>query len=266
VDKLCVIALTAFQETLRRRVFYIVLVLAVLIVAMISSQLFYIGLARHAGETEMLNSLRVATARSALGIWNTAAVFLALFLGAIGVSSEVGAQTIVHVMSRPVQRWTYLLGRWLGLLLFLCLFLTVGVAAGFLVLLWLKVSFTPLLWLALAEMYIAVTLYSGIALALGAFMPPVLAGAAAFLLAILPALLREAIRHPSALVHLPALLGYYLAPARMPADLLGLSFEKSQLHSQHWLYTRVLTENLLYAFALLVIANAVFRRREIRVR
>ena len=65
---------------------------------------------------------------------------------------------------------------------------------------------------------------------------------------------------------MPTLLGYYLAPARMPANLLGLSFAKSQLHSQHWLYVRVLMENLLYAVALLIVANAIFRRREIRVR
>jgi ABC-type transport system involved in multi-copper enzyme maturation permease subunit len=38
-----------------------------------------------------------------LGIWGSAAIFLALFLGAIGVSSEIGAKTIVHVMSRPVE-------------------------------------------------------------------------------------------------------------------------------------------------------------------
>ncbi len=119
MGKLRVIALTAFQETLRRRVFYIVLVLAVIVVAGISSEMFFMRLARRAGETAMLTAMAAQTARGILQIWNVAALFLALFLGAIAISSEITGKTIVHVMSRPVERAVYLLGRWLGVLLFL---------------------------------------------------------------------------------------------------------------------------------------------------
>jgi ABC-type transport system involved in multi-copper enzyme maturation permease subunit len=103
VDKLLAITANAFQETLRRRVFYIVLLLAFLILIAVGSEMIFMKMARQAGETDMITSMGVQIMQMILGIWGSAAIFLALFLGAIGVSSEIGAKTIVHVMSRPVE-------------------------------------------------------------------------------------------------------------------------------------------------------------------
>ena len=105
MDKLIIIALNAFQETLRRRVFYVVLLLSLIVVIGISSEMFYLRMARQAGETQILASVGAELLKQVLGIWDFAALFLALFLGAIGVSSEITAKTIVHVLSRPVERW-----------------------------------------------------------------------------------------------------------------------------------------------------------------
>lgn len=264
--KLRAIALTAFQETLRRRVFYIVLVLAVIVVTGISSEMFFMRMAQRAGETKMLTTMVAQLVRGILQIWNTAALFLALFLGAIAISSEISGRTIVHVMSRPVERVVYLLGRWLGVLLFLWGFLAIGIAGALLVALWWHVSLSSLLWLGVAEMCVTVTFFSGVALGLSVFLPPVLAGGATFLLAMLPAMVGSITRDPRWLHRLPGLLGYYIGPAQMPVNLLGASFAKADLHSDVWLYVRVLAENVFYAVVVLIIASAIFRRREIRVR
>ena len=266
MDKLLAITLTAFQETLRRRVFYVVLLLCLIIVIGISSQMFFVRMARQAGETQILARFGVELMQGILGIWNFAGLFLALFLGAIGVSSEISAKTIVHIMSRPVERWVYLLGRWLGLLIFLYVFLLVGLAGALLVSLWLNVSFAPTLWMAFAEIYVTATFYSGVALGFSVFVPPVLAGTLTFLLSILPGIVHDAIHDPRWLHRVPALLGYYLGPARMPVDLMAESFAKERLHTDYWLYLRVLGENIFYVIAVLVLAAFFFRRRELRVR
>jgi ABC-type transport system involved in multi-copper enzyme maturation permease subunit len=266
VDKLFIIALNAFQETLRRRVFYVVLLLAMLLVLGISSEMFYLRMARQAGETQIMASIGAQLMQSILGAWDFAALFLALFLGAIGVSSEINAKTIVHVMSRPVERWIYLLGRWLGILIFLWAFLFIGVAGALLISLWLEVSYAPTLWLAFAHYYVTAAFYSGVALGLSVFVAPVLAGTLAFLLSILPGITHSAIHDPRWLHRIPALLGYYLGPARMPVDLMSQSFSKEALQTDYWLYLRILGENALYIVAVLLLASFFFRRREIRVR
>src|SRR4029077_6227547 len=155
-------------------------------------------------------------------------------------------------LSRPVERWIYLLGRWLGLLLFLWAFLAVGMVGALLVSLWLHVPFAPTLWLALVEMYVMVTVYSGLALSLSVIFPPVLAGVIAFLIASLPGIVHSAIDDPRWLHRLPALIGYYLGPARMPVNLLEESFAKENLQTDYWLYLRVLFENSLYAVTVLI--------------
>jgi ABC-type transport system involved in multi-copper enzyme maturation permease subunit len=266
VDKLIIIALNAFQETLRRRVFYVVLLLSLIVVIGISSEMFYLRMARQAGETQILASMGAELMKQILGIWDFAALFLALFLGAIGVSSEITAKTIVHVLSRPVERWVYLLGRWLGVLIFLWAFLFIGVAGALLISLWLDVSYAPTLWLAFAGYYVTATFYSGVALGFSVFVPPVLAGILAFLLSVLPSIAQNAIHDPRWLHRIPALFGYYLGPARMPVDLAAQSFSKEALHTDNWLYVRILGENALYVIAVLVLASFFFRRRELRMR
>ena len=264
--KLFAITVNAFQETLRRRVFYVVLLLTLLIVAGISSEMYFLRMARKAGETQVLMRMGTHLMQGVLQTWNVAAVFLAIFLGAIGVSAEISAKTIVHVMSRPVERSVYLLGRWFGLLMFLWLFLLLGVCGALLIAAWLHVPFAPTLWMGFAQMYVSAMFYSGVALSLSIVLPPVAAGAVAFLFSILPDMLEDAIRDPRWLHRLPALIGYYLGPAKMPVDLIAESFSKERVDTDYWLYASVLGENLLYVFAALILANLVFRRRELRVR
>ena len=266
MDKLRAITLNSFQETLRRRVFYIVLLLALLILLAISSQMFFLRMARQAGEVQMITRMGVELMKMILGVWQVAALFLALFLGAIGVSSEVNAKTIVHVLSRPVERWVYLLGRWLGILLFLWAFLVVGIVGALCVSLWLHVPFAPTLWLALAEMFVTATFYSGVALGCGVLLPPVVAGVITLLLSLLPAIAQGATRDPRWLHRVPAFIGYYVGPAQMPVNLTEVSFAKEQLHTDYWLYVRVLAENCLYVVAIVIVAALVFQRREVRVR
>ena len=148
----------------------------------------------------------------------------------------------------------------------LWLFLLVGIAGVLLVSLWLRVPFAPTLWLALAELYVTVTFYSGVALGFSVVVPSVLAGIIAFLLTMLPNLVEGAIRNPRWFYRIPALIAYYLGPAQMPVNLMEESFAKERLHGDYWLYLRVLAENSLYFVAVLVIASFIFRRREIRIR
>jgi len=180
VGKLRAITLTAFQETLHRRVFYIVLLVAVLIVASIASQMILIRMATEAGEADLVSNGARSLVTGTLSTWTAAVMFLALFVGAIGISSEINAKTIVHVLSRPVDRWVYLFGRWFGTLMFLWMFLSLGIAVALLIALGYGVPHTPALWLGLGELFVSSSLFSGVALAMSVVMPPVLRARARF--------------------------------------------------------------------------------------
>jgi ABC-type transport system involved in multi-copper enzyme maturation permease subunit len=266
VDKLRAITLTSFQETLHRRVLYLVLFLVIVVIAITSTEMLYVRMARQAGETEVIDQIGRRLFQHVLGIWDFAALFLALFLGAIGLSSELRARTIVNVLSRPVPRWIYLLGRWFGVLFFLWIFLFAGILIVLLLGIFFNVQYTPLFWLGLAQMFINATFFSGVSLGLSVVLPPVAAGALTFFITMLPMMVQKAMEHPRPILRGLANIAYYLAPAHMPVDLIGDSFAKQLMNPKYLLYSQVLAENLFYTGVILMLACAVFNKRELRLR
>src|SRR5436190_20537493 len=99
MGKLRAITLTSFQETLHRRVLYLVLILALIVIAAMSTEMLYVRMARQAGEAEAVAAVGRNFFQQILGIWDSAAFFLALFLGAVAISSELKSKTIVTVLS-----------------------------------------------------------------------------------------------------------------------------------------------------------------------
>jgi ABC-type transport system involved in multi-copper enzyme maturation permease subunit len=198
--------------------------------------------------------------------WQVAVGALALYLGAIGLSSEVAGKTLVHVLSRPVDAATYLTGRWLGTLGFLWSFQALGIAFAAVVTYAFHVPHTPSLWLACASMFVEAFFFSGVSLGLSVVMPPMAAGVIAFFLTILPSMVENTLKHPTWITRALSYVAYYIGPATMPVDLTGQSFNKEVLHPAYGLYGRVLGENLLYAIAVFAIGCAVFARREMRQR
>jgi ABC-type transport system involved in multi-copper enzyme maturation permease subunit len=266
IPKIRAVAATAFQDTLRRKVLWIVLALIMVIGFFMGSSMIVLRLASQAGEMEIGQSIRSSIVSGALNLWSGASVFLALFLGAIGLSSETSTRTIVGVLARPVERWAYLTGRWIGVLAFLWGFQLVGMSIALALTYALGVTFAPTLWLGLAGMFVNAALLSGVSLGLSVVAPPVLAGICAFLLPLLPVLVNPFLGVPNRLLRLPALVIYYLAPARMPADLVAGSFSKELVDPTYGLYAGVLAENFLYAVAAFALGCVLFARRELKLR
>ncbi|CAN5877203.1 hypothetical protein BH11VER1_BH11VER1_20230 [soil metagenome] len=264
VSQIRAIALNMLQEILRKRVLYVVAILVVLIFVIIFAQQKVLQMAIGAGEST--EQMTANLARQALGLWDFAAVVLALFLGAVGISSEVTAKTIVHVLSRPVQRAAYLAGRWLGTLVFLWAFQLLGILLALLIMRVFDVHFSPIFWAGCAEMLVNAVFLSGISLSLSVCLPPVLAGGCAYLLSIASTFLGSTWSHPQWFLRQLANIAFYILPAQMPEDLISESLGKDLLHPNFALYFQVMGENLLYTLAIFAVACAVFARRELRLR
>jgi len=266
MTKIRAIALTLLQDTLRRKVLYLALFALVLVMVSIGRQMVVLQMAKEANEPAYIIQLRTRLPEQVIRLWCNTTLFLAVFLGATGASSEIAAKTIVNVFSRPVERSCYLAGRWIGLLCFLWIFQLMGILVALLVAYYFEVPISPVFWLLSASMLILPLLYSGLSLSLNVVLPPLLAGTGAFLLQFLPSMAEKTIKNPELIVHLPAAAVYYAAPAQMPVDLVHQSFNLELLHPDYALYCQVLGENLLYAVVVFVIAGVVFARRELPMR
>jgi len=151
VRKVLAISLNTFRETVRDKILYTLLVFAF---AMIGSAAILIRISVRA-EVRILQDLGL-TAISIIG------VLMATFLGITLVYKEVDRRTIFTIISKPVHRYQFVLGKYLGLLTTL-LVSVAAMALGLLLLSRALVSewtwlLLPAVWLTYVELAVITAL------------------------------------------------------------------------------------------------------------
>ncbi len=119
-----VVAINTFREAVRDRVLYSLLFFALLMIA----AAILVGQISIGIENLVIINLGLA-AISIIGL------LMALFIGVGLVYKEMDKRTLYSVLSKPIQRWEFLVGKFAGLLLTLAVntaFMTVGLAAALL--------------------------------------------------------------------------------------------------------------------------------------
>ncbi|MDK2970993.1 MAG: hypothetical protein PWP23_748 [Candidatus Sumerlaeota bacterium] len=104
--KVLAIAVNTFKEAVRNRILYVLLFFAILILlgAWVASSLAIFG------QEKIIRDLGVATI-------NIISVLIAVFVGVGLVYNDLDKKTIYTIVSKPISRWHFLVGKFLGLLL-----------------------------------------------------------------------------------------------------------------------------------------------------
>ena len=117
------IAMNAYREAVRARVLY----------GLFAAALLVIGYALIVASLSLHNETRVAADLGAASI-SIFAVLVAIVVGATSLHREVELKTIFPILARPVRRHEYLVGKYLGLVLTLAVFVALDAGAVLLVL------------------------------------------------------------------------------------------------------------------------------------
>ncbi len=139
------IAHLTFLEARQRRLFWIILV-----IGLVSLALFAVGF------YFMYREIRPGTANAALvltsfsnlmllmGLYgvNSLGVMLAVLISADSISGEIASGTIQTVVTKPVWRWQIVLGKWLGLAVMLALVIG-GMGGGMVLVVWSIAHYLP---------------------------------------------------------------------------------------------------------------------------
>lgn len=100
------VAANTFRETVRDKFFYSIVVFSV----------FVIGLTYYLAELSVGDFNRVLI-DFGLGAIHVFSVLVAIFLGITLLSKEVEKRTVYVILSRPVRRWEFIVGKFAGLFL-----------------------------------------------------------------------------------------------------------------------------------------------------
>jgi ABC-type transport system involved in multi-copper enzyme maturation permease subunit len=166
------IARNAFREAVRDRVLYNLVVFVLLLIA----GAIFLGEISAGQEAKIIVDLGL----SAILLFG---VFIAIFVGVGLVYKEIERRTLYAILSKPIGRGEFLLGKYLGL----CLTLLVNVAImglGLsLALIYVQRGWDPLvvrIWPAILLIYIELAILTGVAMLFSAFSSPALSALLAF--------------------------------------------------------------------------------------
>jgi ABC-type transport system involved in multi-copper enzyme maturation permease subunit len=166
------IARNAFREAVRDRVLYNLVVFVLLLIA----GAIFLGELSAGQEAKIIVDLGL----SAILLFG---VFIAIFVGVGLVYKEIERRTLYAILSKPIGRGEFLLGKYLGL----CLTLLVNVAimgVGLsLALLYVKRGWDPLvvrIWPAILLIYVELMILTGVAMLFSAFSSPALSALLTF--------------------------------------------------------------------------------------
>ncbi|MFQ5719562.1 MAG: ABC transporter permease, partial [Acidobacteriota bacterium] len=138
------VAAMTFREAVRDRVLYVLLAFALVMIAMAR----LMALLTVGSETRIVTD----TGLAAISMFG---VLTAVFVGVSLITKEIERRTAHTVLARPVSRWTFVTGKYVGLVV--TLLVNAGVmSAGFLLLLAWRgdpiLQVLPALWLIAVEL------------------------------------------------------------------------------------------------------------------
>ena len=119
MNRIVYIALNTFRETVRNKILYVILAFSLLV----------IGLTWFLADLSVGDLARII-ADVGLACIHVFGVIMAVFLGITLVSQELDRKTVYVILSKPVRRWEFVVGKAVGLSLTLAI--TTAIMAGML--------------------------------------------------------------------------------------------------------------------------------------
>ena len=176
------IAVNVFKESVRDKVLYNLVLFAMLLIAVS----LLLGQLTAGQDIKIIKDLGLA----AISIFG---LFIAVFIGIGLVSKEVERRSIYSLLSKPIRRQEFIIGKYLGLVLTLLVNITVMTMAYYAVLgcmawaaggwflpAWEAPALDPALLKAIAMIFLQLMIVTALALLFSTFMSPMLATALTF--------------------------------------------------------------------------------------
>lgn len=261
--RVIVIALNTFMGLLRNRL--IVLFCAGFLCLLLLS-IAPLSTIRHAGPMQgagQMESLLLGFVGLVISMANGFGSLLATWMAADAVAGEIRARTILAVLARPIHRWQFLFGKYLGIQLLMSIF-TVFLLSLSYVLAWIGGErIHTAAWLLIAYPMVRYTLYSTIGMLLGTVFLPAVSFGVTLVITVLSWMVA-----PGSASSLPVWLAnalYAVLPSfGLFSEQRFLTITGESLTPIPWSeHAVVLTYGLNYAFICFLIAAMLFRSRNV---
>ena len=262
------IALNVFRESVRDKVLYNLVFFAVMLMA----ASYLLGQLTAGQDVKIIKDLGLA-ATAIFGL------FIAVFIGIGLVSKEVERKSIYGLLSKPIRRHEFIIGKYLGLVLTLAVNIAVMAAALYVVLAymnwmetenvrrsWEAPATDPAMLKAIFLIWVELCLITAIALCFSTFSTPILSAAFTFGLYLVGHFNAD-LRNFENVVDSPAVAAvarvlYYVLPNLAPFDVKADVVHAQPVGAMYIALTSAY--GLVYILMLLLVSMFVFSRRDFK--
>jgi ABC-type transport system involved in multi-copper enzyme maturation permease subunit len=255
VKKVWAIILNTFREAVRDRILYAIVFFAVLIL-LLSTIMDVITIGQRA-------KIIVDMGLASISIFGA---LIAIFVGIGLVYKEIDKRTIYTIVSKPVARWQFLLGKYFGLVLTL-LVEVATMSAIFLVIVQSEMGrISPLLYVAIGLTFMELMVVCAVAIFFSSFSTPILSGMYTLGVYVIGHLTRDlyrfSFRFPGTFVQKLMLFLYYFFP-----NLDNFNIRAQAVHdlpvAPGYIVNSV-AYGILYITLLLIVSSFIFSRRDFK--
>jgi ABC-type transport system involved in multi-copper enzyme maturation permease subunit len=260
MGKILTIGLNTFREAIRNKILYSLLFFAVVVI--IASLAF--------GALSVHEEIRLTID---LGLAGTSlfSIIIAIFIGVNLVYKELQLKTIYTLIPKPIHRYQFILGKFIGMILTLAIQIAIMTAVLLVVISLQGATLTPALFKMITLIFFEVMIVTAVALLFSSFSTPFLSGLFTIGIFLLGRSVPD-IRHIAAKVHNPALSLLLSAIGRLVPNLrlfyatgTELNLEHASVHSvfPDWSYVGSAGGYaLLYVTVALMLSMLFFSRRD----
>jgi ABC-type transport system involved in multi-copper enzyme maturation permease subunit len=247
------IAVNTFRESIRDKVLVTLLVFAVLVMG--SSRVIQpLALGE---ENKIITDLGL----SAITLF---CVLIAILVGGRIVYREVEKRTIYIMLSKPVRRWEFILGKYAGLMGVLLVSLFLMTAAFYIILLVVRIPAPVRLLLPVVMTFFELAILTAVAVLFSTFVTPITGAVFTFAVYFVGHLTRDlkllASMSPSPLVKFVSLFLYYVLPNLDNFNIRGEVVSNAVLDPGALSLSVVYA--IVYTATLLLVSVAIFNRKE----
>ncbi|MCX6840722.1 MAG: ABC transporter permease [candidate division WOR-3 bacterium] len=253
IERVSGVALNTFRESVRDKVLVTLVAFAVLVM----------------GSARVIQPLALGEEAKVIKDMGLSAitlfcVLISILMGGRIVYKEVEKRTIYIMLAKPVRRWEFILGKYLGLMAVLVVSLAVMTAAFYAILLILGVGVEAYLLLAILMTFFELAILTAVAVLFSTFSTPITGAVFTFAIYFVGNLTRDlkllAAMSPSVVVKVVSQFLYYVLPNFSNFNIRAEVVYGAVLDPDALLLSGLYA--LVYTATLLLISAAIFNRKE----
>ena len=275
MPRVALVAANVFRGILSKRALYVWAAAVVLMLLRSGPAIFM-----NEQNAQLTAFIRAGAISGALDSWALLALAAAIFLGAASVGGEMVNKTIATVLARPIRRWEFMVGHWLGVTLFSIVSLGIGLVLAGALAWYLGIEIDPgRAVIALAETIVAAMMFAAIGIAIGANSSIALAAAVTVLLVFLPPIIKILVADERPLQHYPGQVLDWVTPPGYTSHYQGIAWADMPAPSNprpgfrprprpvvdYPEARKRLSANLVYGVVYFLAGGLLFTRRDVRL-